>query len=130
MPPPPMSQRRHRRVSSAGLGIAAIAYVGVDYLRHISPAWHKLLQPALWAALAIAAVIRVPFYKHWSLELRAAIPFLLSIVFMLSALLFEAISVRSVTAVLGLNWNKYVYRDLLLYTIFYPAILRRWCWGL
>ncbi|KAH6824109.1 Sphingomyelin synthetase family protein [Perilla frutescens var. hirtella] len=103
---PPISQRRHRRGSSAGLGIAAIAYVGVDYLRHLSPAWHERLQPALWVTLAIAAVIRVPFYKHWSLELKAAIPFIFSMLFMLSALLFEAISVRSVTAVLGLSWHK------------------------
>ncbi|XP_047938129.1 protein PHLOEM UNLOADING MODULATOR [Salvia hispanica] len=103
---PPISQRRRRWVSSSGLGIAAIAYVGVDYLRHLSPLWHERLQPLLWVALAIAALVRVPFYKHWSLELRAAIPFILSILFMLSALLFEAISVRSVTAVLGLNWHN------------------------
>ncbi|KAL0326028.1 UNVERIFIED_CONTAM: hypothetical protein Sradi_5172100 [Sesamum radiatum] len=100
---PPMSGRRG---GSAGLGIVAIAYVGIDYLRHLSPAWHERLQPAVWAGLAIAVVIRVPFYKHWLLELRAAVPFLLSILFMLSALLFEAISVRSVTAVLGLDWHN------------------------
>lgn len=35
-------------------------------------------------------------------------------IFMVSALIFEAISVRSVTAVLGLNWHKYVYQNLLL----------------
>ncbi|KAI3464676.1 hypothetical protein Pfo_021339 [Paulownia fortunei] len=103
---PLTSRRRHSRGGSVGLGIAAIAYVGIDYLRHLSPVWHERLQPALWAALAIAAVIRVPFYKHWSLELRAAIPFILSMLFMLSALLFEAISVRSVTAVLGLDWHN------------------------
>ncbi|KAL0363959.1 UNVERIFIED_CONTAM: hypothetical protein Sangu_0493500 [Sesamum angustifolium] len=100
---PPMSRRRG---GSAGLGIVAIAYVGIDYLRHLSPAWHERLQPALWAGLVIAVVIRVPFYKHWLLELRAAVPFILSILFMLSALLFEAISVRSVTAVLGLDWHN------------------------
>lgn len=100
---PPISRRPG---GSAGLGIAAIAYVGIDYLRHLSPAWHERLQPALWAGLAIAAVIRVPFYKHWSLELRAAVPFILSMLFMLSALLFEALSVRSVTAVLGLDWHN------------------------
>ncbi|KAL0351609.1 UNVERIFIED_CONTAM: hypothetical protein Scaly_1549600 [Sesamum calycinum] len=100
---PPMSGRRG---GSAGLGIVAIAYVGIDYLRHLSPAWHERLQPAVWAGLAIAVVIRVPFYKHWLLELRAAVPFVLSILFMLSALLFEAISVRSVTAVLGLDWHN------------------------
>lgn len=88
------------------MGIAAIAYVGVDYLRHISPLWHARLQPALWTFLAIAAIIRVPFYKHWSLELRSALPFVFSLIFMLSALLCEAISVRSVTAVLGLDWHN------------------------
>ncbi|GFP86912.1 hypothetical protein PHJA_000835000 [Phtheirospermum japonicum] len=103
---PSISRRRHGGGGSVGLGIAAIAYVSVDYLRHISPTWHERLQPALWAALAIAAVIRVPFYQHWSLELRAAVPFILSILFMLSALLFEMISVRSVTAVLGLDWHN------------------------
>lgn len=89
-----------------GLGIAAIAYVGVDYLRHTSPVWHERLQPALWIGLAIAAIIRVPFYKHWSAEFRSALPFVFSLLFMLSALLFEAISVRSVTAVLGLDWHN------------------------
>lgn len=104
---PPASRRSHRG-GSTGLGIAAIAYVVIDYLRHLSPTWHELLQPALWAVLAIAVVIRIPFYKHWSLEMRAAIPFVLAMLFMLSALLVEAISVRSVTAVLGLDWHKYV----------------------
>ncbi|TMW87751.1 hypothetical protein EJD97_019526 [Solanum chilense] len=89
-----------------GLGFAAIAYIGVDYLRFISPAWHDRLQPVLWTILAIAAIIRVPFYKHWSSELRSAIPFIFAMLFLLSALLFEAISVRSVTAVLGLEWNS------------------------
>lgn len=88
------------------MGFAAIAYIGVDYLRFISPAWHDRLQPTLWTILAIAAIIRVPFYKHWSSELRSAIPFIFAMLFLLSALLFEAISVRSVTAVLGLEWNS------------------------
>ncbi|EPS66137.1 hypothetical protein M569_08640 [Genlisea aurea] len=97
-----------RRASGAvpGLGIAAIAYVAVDYLRHSSPVWHERLQPAIWTALVILVVIRVLHYKYWSLELRAAIPFILSMLFMLSAFLFEAISVRSVTAVLGLDWHN------------------------
>ncbi|KAM3305667.1 protein PHLOEM UNLOADING MODULATOR [Capsicum chacoense] len=95
-----------RRGGGGGLGFAAIAYIGVDYLRFISPVWHDRLQPALWTILAIAAIIRVPFYKHWSLELRSAIPFIFAMLFLLSALLFEAISVRSVTAVLGLDWNN------------------------
>ncbi|KAJ7974051.1 Sphingomyelin synthetase family protein [Quillaja saponaria] len=88
-----------------GLGVAAISYVAVDYLRHLSPTWHARLQPTLWSILALIAVVRVPFYKHWTSEFRAAIPFVASMVFMLSALLFEALSVRFVTAVLGLDWN-------------------------
>ncbi|KAL3504494.1 hypothetical protein ACH5RR_034335 [Cinchona calisaya] len=90
----------------SGLGLAAIAYVGVDYLRHLSPLWHGRLQPLLWTFFAIAAIIRVPVYKHWSSELRSALPFIFSLVFMLSALLFEAISVRFVTVVLGLDWHN------------------------
>lgn len=89
-----------------GLGLAAISYVCVDYLREVAPWWHSWLQPALWAALAIASLARAPFYKHWSLEMRAAIPFVASMVFMLGALLCEALSVRFVTAVLGLDWHK------------------------
>ena len=89
-----------------GLGVAAMSYVAIDYLRHISPTWHARLQPALWSILALAAVIRVPFYKHWFSEFRAAIPFVASMLFMLSALLFEALSVRFVTAVLGLDWHR------------------------
>ncbi|GAV86461.1 PAP2_C domain-containing protein [Cephalotus follicularis] len=89
-----------------GLGLAAMSYVVVDYLRHQSPKWHERLQPALWSVLAIVAITRVPFYKHWSSEFRAAIPFVGSMVFMLSALLFEALSVRFVTAVLGLDWHR------------------------
>ena len=88
------------------MGVAAISYVAVDYLRHISPTWHSRLQPALWSFLALIAIVRVPFYKHWSSEFRAAILFVASMIFMLSALLFEALSVRFVTAVLGLDWHR------------------------
>lgn len=91
---------------NGGLGVAAISYVCVDYLRELSPRWHECLQPALWAALALASVVRAPFYKNWSSELRAAIPFLGSLIFMLSALLIEAFSVRFVTVVLGLDWHR------------------------
>ncbi|KAK4280229.1 hypothetical protein QN277_011876 [Acacia crassicarpa] len=91
---------------SGGLGIAAMCYITIDYLRHISPTWHSRLQPALWFLLALIAISRIPFYKHWSAEFRAAIPFLASMVFMLSAFLVEIISVRSVTAVLGLDWHR------------------------
>ncbi|KAF3791615.1 hypothetical protein EJ110_NYTH14086 [Nymphaea thermarum] len=62
-----------------GLGLAAIAYVTVDYLREVSPSLHSTLQPLLWGALALAAVVRVPFYRHWDAELRAAIPFVASL---------------------------------------------------
>ena len=80
----------------------------MDYLRYLSPAWHDRLQPALWAALALAAAARAPFYRHWSAELRAALPFLGSIAFMLAAFLCEAISVRFVSAVMGLQWHRSV----------------------
>ncbi|XP_010912445.1 protein PHLOEM UNLOADING MODULATOR isoform X2 [Elaeis guineensis] len=91
---------------NGGLGVAAITYVLVDYLREVSPSWHERLQPALWAALALAALARAPFYRHWSLEIRAALPFLVSLAFLLAALLCEAISVRFVSAVLGLDWHR------------------------
>lgn len=91
---------------NCGLGLAALSYVGVDYLRHVSPRWHERLQPLLWAALALAAAARAPFYPHWPLEIRAAIPFLASMLFMLCAFLCEMISVRFVTAVLGLDWHR------------------------
>ncbi|XP_057974141.1 protein PHLOEM UNLOADING MODULATOR [Malania oleifera] len=94
------------RAKTGGLGIAAVAYVSVDYLRHLSPSWHAKLQPALWSVLALLAVARVPFYKHWPAELRSAIPFVASVLFMLAALLFEALCVRFVTAVLGLDWHR------------------------
>jgi len=93
-------------MTKGGLGIAAMSYVVIDYMRYVSPVWHSRLMPVLWSVLAIAVVTRVLFYKHWSKELRAAIPFLGSIVFLLCALLFEALCVRSVTAVLGLDWHR------------------------
>ncbi|KAL7208631.1 hypothetical protein ACSBR1_030379 [Camellia fascicularis] len=64
------------------------------------------MHPLLWTVLALIAVVRVPFYKHWSAELRFALPFVAALLFMLSALLFEALSVRFVTAVLGLDWHR------------------------
>ncbi|KAK7391248.1 hypothetical protein VNO78_19661 [Psophocarpus tetragonolobus] len=91
---------------NAGLGIAAISYIAVDYLRHLSPSWHSRLQYTLWFLLALSAVLRVPSYPHWTAEFRSAIPFFASIFFLLAALLFEALSVRSVTAVLGLHWHQ------------------------
>ncbi|KAL4284126.1 hypothetical protein GQ457_16G021040 [Hibiscus cannabinus] len=91
---------------SGGLGVTAVAYVAIDYLRILSPTWHERLQPVLWSLLALAAVMRVPYYRHWSAEFRAAIPFLASMIFMLSALLFEALNVRFVTAVMGRDWHN------------------------
>lgn len=89
-----------------GLGLVAISYVALDYLRYVSPSWHARLQPALWVVLALSAAVRAPFYLHWQLEIRAAIPFLASMLFMLAAFLWEALSVRFVTAVLGLDWHR------------------------
>ncbi|XP_061345170.1 protein PHLOEM UNLOADING MODULATOR [Gastrolobium bilobum] len=91
---------------NVGLGVAAMSYVAIDYLRHLSPAWHSRLQPVLWSLLALTAVARVPSYRHWSAEFRAVVPFVASMLFMLAALLFEALSVRFVTAVLGLDWHR------------------------
>ncbi|KAG9444273.1 hypothetical protein H6P81_015613 [Aristolochia fimbriata] len=95
-----------RRPWREGLGLAAIAYITVDYLRHVSPSWHKRLQPLLWSALALASVVRVPFYKHWSSELRSALLFIASLIFMLSAFLVEMLSVRFASVVLGLDWHR------------------------
>ncbi|XP_034674192.1 uncharacterized protein LOC117905378 [Vitis riparia] len=94
------------RARAGGLGVAAISYVAVDYLRYLAPAWHSWLMPALWSVLALVAVARVPFYKHWSMEFRSVLPFVASMIFMLSTCLFEVLSVRSVTAVLGLDWHS------------------------
>lgn len=98
--PPPVTAR------AGGLGVAAVSYVAVDYLRHLAPACHSWLMPALWSVLVLVAVARVPFYKHWSLEFRSVLPFVASMIFMLSTLLFEALCVRSVSAVLGLDWHR------------------------
>ncbi|KAF7145461.1 hypothetical protein RHSIM_Rhsim04G0148800 [Rhododendron simsii] len=106
-PPPARPGVILKALRGGGLGIAAMAYVGVDYLRYLSPSLHERLQPALWTVLALVAVFRVPFYKHWPAELRSALPFVAAMLFMLSALLFEALSVRFVTAVLGLDWHRY-----------------------
>ncbi|PSS19500.1 Phosphatidylinositol:ceramide inositolphosphotransferase [Actinidia chinensis var. chinensis] len=105
-PPRPWPAAIFASLRGGGLGVAAVAYIGVDYLRHLSQPWHERLQPALWAALAIVAVARVPFYRHWAAEVRSALPFVAAMLFMLAALLFEALSVRFVTAVLGLDWHR------------------------
>ncbi|GAB4845157.1 hypothetical protein Ancab_038562 [Ancistrocladus abbreviatus] len=95
-----------KTAGNAGLGIAAISYIAIDYLREISPTWHSRLQPALWSLLSLFAISRVPSYRHWAAEFRSALPFVASVFFLLSALLFEALSVRFVTAVLGLDWHR------------------------
>jgi hypothetical protein len=110
-PVPPLPRRgaggRWRPVAAGGgLGLAAAAYVGVDYLRHLSPSWHERLRPALWAVLALATAARAPFYRRWDAELRAAPRFLAVLVFMLAALLCEAISLRFINTVLGLQWHR------------------------
>ncbi|XP_074280294.1 protein PHLOEM UNLOADING MODULATOR [Silene latifolia] len=92
--------------NGGGLGLAAIAYIAVDYTREISPIWHARLQPLLYSALALAVLSRIPFYTHWSSEFRSALPFVFSVVFLLATLLFEVLSVRFVTAVLGLDWHR------------------------
>ncbi|KAF7001779.1 hypothetical protein CFC21_017380 [Triticum aestivum] len=101
---PPQAVSR-RLLGFCGLSFAAALYVGIDYLRYLSPTWHDRLQPVLWAALALAAAARAPFYRHWDVELRAVLPFLGSIVFMLSAFLIEMISVRFVSVLMGLQWH-------------------------
>ncbi|KAK3158139.1 hypothetical protein QOZ80_2AG0133360 [Eleusine coracana subsp. coracana] len=102
VPRPPLRAGGRRR----SLGLAAVAYVAVDYLGHLSPTWHGRLQPALWAALALATAARAPFYRRWDAELRAAPRFLAALAFMLAAFLCEAISVRFVSTVLGLQWHR------------------------
>jgi hypothetical protein len=102
------ADRSRRFVPALGTGTAAIAYMCVDYLQHVRPKWHDRLMPALWAVLVIATVYRLLLYRHWTKELRSALPFLGSVVFLLLAFLFEALSVRFVTAVLGLAWHRLV----------------------
>jgi hypothetical protein len=84
----------------------AVLYIAVDYLRISAPSLHSGLQPLLWAALAVAAASRAPFYPHWSCEIRAAPAFLAALAFMLLAFCTEAIAVQFVTSVLGLAWHQ------------------------
>ncbi|KAF9602885.1 hypothetical protein IFM89_032625 [Coptis chinensis] len=91
---------------NSGLGLAAVLYISIDYLRHVSPSWHQTLQPILWIVLALAAIVRVPYYKHWSSEFRSAIPFIASMLFMLFTLLVESIAVCFTTSVVGLSWHR------------------------
>ncbi|KAM3208962.1 hypothetical protein ACQJBY_063569 [Aegilops geniculata] len=103
-PVPPPAPRRP--LAAGGLGLAAAAYVGVDYLSRASPSLHGRMQPAIWAALALATAARAPFYRRWDAEIRAAPWFLAAMLLMLAALLCEAISVRFVSSVLGLRWHR------------------------
>lgn len=90
-----------------GLGITAVLYISIDYIRHVSPSWHQRLQSLLWILLALAATLRIPFYKHWSLEFSSVIRFISSMIFMLSTLFIESIATRFVTVVVGLKWHRY-----------------------
>lgn len=85
--------------------MAAVAYVGVDYLREVAPTLHQVLQPCLWAFFAIAAAVRAPSYEYWTRELRSIGIFLASLLFMLGSLCVEAMAVQYVTTVLGLDWH-------------------------
>lgn len=119
--PPSTMRMRWPDPRTGGLGMTAIAYVAIDYLRHVSPGWHERLQPVLWTVLALVVVSRIPFYKHWSTELRSAMPFLGSLIFMLLSLLLESISVRFVTAVLGVDWHRWFDSSLCLH-LFYGRV--------
>ncbi|KAJ6820029.1 uncharacterized protein M6B38_398970 [Iris pallida] len=94
------------RSGGGGLGAAALAYVAADYLQHVSPSWHGRLMPALWAVLVLAVLSRVPSYRQWTAEMKAAVPFLATLLFLLCCVLFEMIGVRFVTAVLGLDYHR------------------------
>lgn len=87
------------------VGVAAVAYVGVDYLREVAPGLHQVLQPCLWCFFAAAAAIRAPYYEYWTRELRSIGIFLGSLIFMISCLCIEAMAVQYVTTVLGLDWH-------------------------
>lgn len=87
------------------LGVAAMAYVGVDYLRELAPGLHEVLQPLLWGFFAAAATVRAPHYDYWTEEVRSIRIFLASLVFMLACLCVEAMAVQYVTTVLGLDWH-------------------------
>ncbi|CAM0871814.1 unnamed protein product [Alopecurus aequalis] len=104
--PPPRPATCRRSLAVGGLSLAAAAYVGVDYLSHLSPSLDERLQPALWTTLALVVAARAPFYSRWDAEIRAAPRFLAAMIFMLAALLCEAISVRFVSTVLGLQWHR------------------------
>ncbi|KAJ4952591.1 hypothetical protein NE237_029423 [Protea cynaroides] len=93
-------------VKNGGLGLVALTYVGLDYLKNISPSWHGSLQPMLWAILILATLTRFLKYPHWTSEIRSAIPFIASLIFMLCSFFVEILSVRFVTAVLGLDWHR------------------------
>lgn len=99
--------RRDMKVASYpnALGVAAVAYVGVDYLREFAPGLHEVLQPLLWGFFAVAAAVRASSYEYWSWEVRSSGIFVGSLVFMLSCLSIEAMAVHYVTTVLGLDWH-------------------------
>lgn len=98
-----------RRPYPHAVGIAALCYIAWDYTRVLSPALHATLRPVLWGVLAVAVILRVPFYPHWAKELRSLIPFVGSLLFMLGAFCVEAMAVQFVTVVLGIDWHWYVH---------------------
>lgn len=87
------------------LGVAAVSYVAVDYLREIAPELHEVVQPLLWIFFAAAAAVRTPSYGYWTREVQSIKIFVASLVFMLACLCVEAMAVQYVTTVLGLDWH-------------------------
>ncbi|KAK7310683.1 hypothetical protein RJT34_08340 [Clitoria ternatea] len=106
-------------VKNFGLDVATMSYIVVDYLRHLFPTWYSPLQKVLWIILIIVVVAHFPFYHYWSFKFCTTLPFVTSMLFMLTALLLEAISIQSVFAVLGLDCIGSSYFRFLVSFIFF-----------
>ena len=87
------------------LGMIAMAYIGIDFLKEIVPELHNILRPLLWGIFAIAIMVRGWYYEYWTKELQSSRIFIGSLIFMLSCLCIEAIALQYVTTVLGLDWH-------------------------
>ncbi|KAG0613952.1 hypothetical protein M758_6G140300 [Ceratodon purpureus] len=87
------------------LGVVAVVYIGIDYLREVDSDLHKVLRPLLSGVLAVVAIARAPYYDYWTQELSSIGIFIKSLLFMLSCLCIEAIMMQYVTVVLGLDWH-------------------------
>ena len=87
------------------LGMIAMAYIGIDYLKEIVLELHNILRPLLWGIFAIAIIVRGWHYEYWTKELQSSRIFIGSLIFMLSCLCIEAIALQYVTIVLGLDWH-------------------------